>query len=113
MSSAARASRPAPSSRPAGCKIITTLDWRLQQIAEKWVKAAAILPHTKDPKAFAKQIGVPYESWMANLRDKNLYNGALVAIDYQTGQIMAYVGSADYYATQGLGQVPAPVRRAR
>ncbi len=35
---------------------------------------------------------------MANLRDKNLRNGALVAQDYQTGEIVAYVGSADYYA---------------
>ena len=88
-----------PQLEAGGLKIITTLDWRLQQIAEKWVKAAAILPHTKDPKAYAKQIGVPYQSWMANLRNKDLHNGALVAIDYQTGQLVAYVGSADYYAT--------------
>ena len=88
-----------PQLEAGGLKIITTLDWRLQQIAEKWVKAAAILPHTADPKAYAKQIGVPYQSWMANLRTKDLHNGALVAIDYQTGQLLAYVGSADYYAT--------------
>ena len=36
-----------PQLEAGGLKIITTLDWRLQQIAEKWVKAAAILPHTK------------------------------------------------------------------
>ncbi|MFI5262332.1 MAG: transglycosylase domain-containing protein [Candidatus Limnocylindrales bacterium] len=87
-----------PQLEAGGLKIITTLDWRLQQIAEKWVKAAAILPHTRDPKAYAKLIGVPYASWMANLRNKDLHNGALVAIDYQTGQLLAYVGSADYYA---------------
>ena len=36
---------------------------------------------------------------MKNLRGKDLHNGALVAIDYQTGQIIAYVGSVDYYST--------------
>jgi membrane peptidoglycan carboxypeptidase len=36
---------------------------------------------------------------MANLRDKALRNGALVALDYQTGEIVAYVGSASYYST--------------
>ena len=77
-----------------GLTITTTLDWKLQQIAEKWVKAAAILPHQKSPKAYAALIGVPYRPWMANLTNKSLYNGALIAQDYQTGQIIAYVGSA-------------------
>jgi membrane peptidoglycan carboxypeptidase len=35
---------------------------------------------------------------MKNLRDQNLRNGALVAYDYQTGELVAYVGSASYYA---------------
>ncbi len=87
-----------PELERGGLKIITTLDWRLQQIAEKWVKAAAILPHTRDPKAYAKSIGLTYQPWMANLRNKDLHNGALVAIDYQTGELVAYVGSADYYS---------------
>ena len=38
-------------------------------------------------------------AWMANLRDKDLRNGALVALDYQTGELVAYVGSASYYST--------------
>lgn len=78
-----------------GLTIQTTLDYRLQQIAEKWVRAAAILPHQKNPAAYAKQIGVPYQAWMKNLVGKSLYNGALIAEDYQTGQVIAYVGSAD------------------
>ncbi len=81
-----------------GLRVTTTLDTKLQKVAEKWVKAATIVPHTKDPAATAKRLGLPYEPWMANLRDKNLRNGALVAQDYQTGEIVAYVGSADYYA---------------
>ena len=78
-----------------GLTIQTTLDWKLQGIAQKWVKAATILPHQKNPAAYAKQIGVPYQTWMKNLTNKSLYNGALIAEDYQTGQIIAYVGSAD------------------
>ena len=34
------------------------------------------------------------------LHNNQIYNGALTAIDYETGEIMAYVGSADYYGTK-------------
>ncbi|OHB23265.1 MAG: hypothetical protein A3J67_04160 [Parcubacteria group bacterium RIFCSPHIGHO2_02_FULL_48_10b] len=76
----------------AGLRVITTLDWNLQQVAEKAVKEGAE-------------------------RNKKLYNGnnaALVAQDPKTGQILAMVGSVDYFdrehdgnfnvATQGLRQ---------
>jgi len=59
----------------AGLKVITTLDWDLQQIAEKVVLEGA-------------------------LRNENLYKGrnaALVAQDPKTGQILAMVGSRDYF----------------
>ena len=87
-----------PTLERGGLKIVTTLDWKLQQLGERWVKAAAILPQVKDPKAYAKQIGVAYRPWMAKLRNKKIYNGALVAMDWQTGEVVTYVGSADYYA---------------
>lgn len=83
-----------------GLRITTTLDWNLQKLAERWVSAAAVLPKRKDPKAYAASIGVTVRPWMTNLRDKDVNNGALVAMDYQTGEIVAYVGSADYYATR-------------
>ncbi len=59
----------------AGLKVITTLDWNLQQMAEKAVKEGA---------------------------DRNAqlykgYNAALVAQDATTGQILALVGSKDYF----------------
>ena len=38
---------------------------------------------------------------MRNLRNKTLRNGALIAMDYQTGEILAYQGSADPTATRG------------
>jgi len=83
-----------------GLRVITTLDVGLQKIAEKWVKAAALVPHAKDPTAAAKTLGFKkLEPWMSNLKNKDLRNGALVALDYQTGELLAYVGSADYYAT--------------
>jgi len=87
-----------------GLDITTTLDMRLQGLAEKWVKAATIVPHAKNPKTAAKALGLTYASWMANLRSKKLYNGALVALDYQTGELVAYVGSADPSATKATKQ---------
>ena len=35
-------------------------------------------------------------SWINALRGKDLHNGALVAVDYRTGDVLAYVGSAGY-----------------
>ena len=75
-----------------GLRVVTTLDWDLQQIAELVVKEGAE-------------------------RNTELYQGknaALVAQDPKTGQILAMVGSKDYFdeenegnfnvATQGLRQ---------
>ncbi|HYO41975.1 MAG TPA: transglycosylase domain-containing protein [Candidatus Limnocylindrales bacterium] len=84
-----------------GLEIIGSLDMRLQGLAEKWVKAAAIVPKAKNPKAAAKALGLTWEPWMNNLRTKSLRNGALIAMDYQTGEIVAYQGSADQTATKG------------
>lgn len=75
-----------------GLKVITTLDWELQEIAEEVVAEGA-------------------------KRNEELYSGnnaSLVALDPKTGQILAMVGSRDYFetaidgnfnvATQGLRQ---------
>ena len=89
-----------PALERGGLRVTTTLDVDLQKIAEKWVRAAALVPHAKDPEASARALGFDrLEPWMANLRDKALRNGALVALDYQTGELVAYVGSASYYST--------------
>jgi 1A family penicillin-binding protein len=58
-----------------GLKIYTTLDWELQQFAENAVK----------------------EGVESNRVKYDAYNGALVAIDPKTGEILAMVGSADPY----------------
>lgn len=57
-----------------GLKVITTLDWTLQQEAEKAVREGA-----EKNKGLVKA-----------------YNAALVAIDPQTGGIISMVGSKDY-----------------
>jgi len=84
-----------------GMRVTTTVDLDVQTIAERWVKVATIVPHRADPEAAAEALGFDeYEDWMRNLEDKNVRNGALVAVDYQTGELIAYVGSAEYYASQ-------------
>jgi len=58
-----------------GFKVITTLDWELQEQAEKIVK----------------------ENALKNEKTYNAENGALVAVDPKTGQILVMVGSRDYF----------------
>ncbi len=61
--------------RKRGLKVITSLDWELQQLAEQTIK----------------------ERIEAN-RAHNAHNAALVAIDPNTGHILALVGSVDWFA---------------
>ncbi len=63
-----------------GLKVVTTLDWNMQQQAE-----AAVLAGAERNQELYKG-----------------YNAALVAEDPQTGQILALVGSRDYFATSSL-----------
>jgi penicillin-binding protein 1A len=82
----------------AGYRIITTLDWRAQRIAEKWVRAAAIAPglSRRSMKRMLDRDKVPARErgWVEALRGKDLHNAALVALDYRSGDVLAYVGSA-------------------
>jgi len=66
-------SNPAQAVRTGGYRIITTLDYGLQQQA----KAQVV-------------------NYVTELADKNVHNAALVAINSATGEIVAYVGSVDY-----------------
>lgn len=75
----------------AGLKVISTLDWDMQQIAERVVRE-----------------GVE--------RNTNLYNGknaSLVAQDANTGQILALVGSKDYFDTDNDGNFNVAVQGLR
>lgn len=67
--------------RTAGLKVITTLDWKLQELAEKTVTEGA-------------------------QRNEELYQGknsSLVAQDANTGQILALVGSRNYFDVENQG----------
>ena len=86
-----------PALERGGLRVISTLDWEIQEMAQKWVTAAILLPHEDDPEAYAEELGVPYTEWMDKLTEMEVNNGALVALDYQTGEVIAYVGSAGYY----------------
>jgi len=88
-----------------GYVVRTTLDWNMQKTAEKWVQAAVLAPNAKDTAAYlTKTSKLPDLPWIENLRGKNVHNGALVAIDYRTGRILAYVGSAAYYSSSRTPQ---------
>jgi 1A family penicillin-binding protein len=57
-----------------GFKVITTLDLKKQEIAERQVS-----------------------EWVEALHSKNVWNAALVSLDPRSGEVLAYVGSVDYY----------------
>jgi membrane peptidoglycan carboxypeptidase len=84
-----------------GYTVITTLDWKAESLAEKWLAAAAIAPNLSAKASSAMlrglKIGSADRTWINALRGKDLHNGALVAIDYRTGDVLAYAGSAGYY----------------
>ena len=67
--------------KKAGLKVYTTLDWDLQQTAEETIT----------------------EGVKRNIKNFNAHNAALVSIDPKTGQILAMVGSKDYWAEPSPG----------
>ena len=83
-----------------GYRVITTLDWRAQGLAERWLAAAAISPNISRRSATRMldraKIPARERAWIRALRGKDLHNGAMVALDYLTGDVLAYVGSAGY-----------------
>jgi membrane peptidoglycan carboxypeptidase len=83
-----------------GYRVITTLDWRAQKLAERWLAAAAISPNISRKKANAmlEALKIPSADrrWISGLRGKDLNNAALVALDYRNGDVLAYAGSAGY-----------------
>jgi membrane peptidoglycan carboxypeptidase len=86
-----------------GYRIITTLDWKMQRKTEKWVYTSARAPNAKNAtatRAFLKRQKIPSSSynWILGLRGKRIHNAAAAVMDYRTGQILAYAGSASYTA---------------
>jgi len=83
-----------------GYTVNTTLDMKMQLTSEKWTFVAARAPNAKNPKAVLDAYKIPaaQRSWILALRGHNIHNGASAIVDYRTGQVYAYVGSASYNA---------------
>lgn len=58
-----------------GFRVTTSLDWRIQQVAERQVKEN-----------------------VERLHGSNVWNAALASLDTRSGEVLAYVGSVDYNA---------------
>jgi len=86
-----------------GYRVITTLDWDAQQLAEKYAAAAALVPNLPRNQAIREmnrlRLNRSDRRWVNALRGKDLHNDAIVALDYRTGDVLAYVGSASYDRT--------------
>ena len=97
-----------------GYRVTTTLDWEMQKTVERFVYAAARAPHSSDPEAIFESRKIPARdrSWIMGLRGSNIHNAASAVMDYRTGEVLAYVGSAELHG-EGHGGVPAGVRRPR
>jgi 1A family penicillin-binding protein len=66
-----------------GLKVITSLDWNMQQAAEQAVKDGVAI----------------------NEKKNNATNAGLVAMNPKTGEVLAMVGSRDYFDNEHDGQV--------
>jgi membrane peptidoglycan carboxypeptidase len=97
-----------------GYKVVTTLDVPKQLSAEKWLKAYVFGPNQGSLAAdiaYLANLGItpktdnydytriigPSSTSKVGLRNGNIHNGALIALDYRTGQVLTYAGSADFY----------------
>ncbi len=92
--------RDCPELSTGGYRVTTTLDYRMQRIVEKWLYAAAIVPNRNDPRHVLQARKIPRREWgwILALRGHNIHNAAGAVLDYRTGEVLAYGGSASYTA---------------
>ena len=81
-----------------GYQVFTTLDYRMQRIVQKWVFAAAMVPNMNNQDSVLRNRGIPRRewSWIKQLTGHNIHNAAAGVVDYRTGEVLAYMGSASY-----------------
>jgi membrane peptidoglycan carboxypeptidase len=81
-----------------GYHVTTTLDYRMQRITERWIYASTQGANAKEPRAVLRGLKIPTSDWgwILKLRGHKVYNGAAAIIDYRTGEVLAYAGSASY-----------------
>jgi penicillin-binding protein 1A len=90
-----------------GYKITTTLDWKAQTLGQDLIWAGAVAPHLPITEMYAglRKRGLSGESsWVARLRPLGVYSGALVAMDYRTGDLLAYVAAPPGYYKKNKNQ---------
>jgi peptidoglycan glycosyltransferase len=83
-----------------GLTVVTTLDWKMQRSVEKWLYVAARAPQSKTTDKILSQykIAAGERGWIRGLKGKNIQNAAGGIVDARTGEVLAYGGSAGYYA---------------
>jgi membrane peptidoglycan carboxypeptidase len=82
-----------------GLRIVTTLDYRgYQQSAEKWGRIAYDMDRMSDEELI-ERYGEDALAWISQLQGRNINNDAIVTVNYRTGAVLAYVGSAHFYGT--------------
>jgi membrane peptidoglycan carboxypeptidase len=90
-----------------GLQIVTTLDYNnYQRFAEKWAGIAYDLDRMSDDQLVAKY-GQAALSWIQQLQGRNINNDALVTLNYRTGAVLAYVGSANFNGEATPAHQPA------
>jgi membrane peptidoglycan carboxypeptidase len=82
-----------------GLEITTTLDYDGYQVfAEKWAMVGYDLDRLSNEELLAKygESAAGDNGWIYRLQGRNINNDALVTVNYRTGAVLAYVGSANY-----------------
>ncbi len=93
--------------KDGGYRIKTTLDYKAQKLGEDIVWAGAVAPHLPATEMYAglRKRGLQSESgWVTRLRALGVYSGALVAMDYRTGDVLAYVAAPPGYYKKNKNQ---------
>ena len=70
----------------------------MQRIVEKWVYAAAIVPNSRTRPRSSRTARSPAASGTGSwaCAGHNIHNAAAGVVDYRTGEVLAYIGSASY-----------------
>ncbi|HEV2952409.1 MAG TPA: transglycosylase domain-containing protein, partial [Actinomycetota bacterium] len=80
-----------------GLRIHTTLDYAgYQRIAEKWARIGYDMDRLSDERLI-RRYGEEALAWIKQLQGRNINNDAIVTVNYRTGGVLAYVGSANFY----------------
>ena len=111
---AARTPRPARSSSAAASTVITTIDLRAPGDRREVGQGGGHRPPREEPEGGRQGARARRTSrgWRT-CATRSCATAPWSRMDYQTGELVAYVGSADSDRDQGDQAVPAPVRRPR